>query len=237
MLVCNWMSPRLITITPDEPMLAALSLMKKHRITFLPVVDAKGRLQGVVTDRDLKRANASDATLLSKQELNYLLMKLTIKEIMTKKPYSIHKHGTIEEAAQNMCEHGFSGLPVVDTNGQTVSVITKNDVFRALVLLSGVTQGDMQICMDIPERRGYIELVKGIIKQHGGHVISTLSVISPSDPTDRRVFIRIRGLDLHGIKYFNKQLARFGRLRYLVYSRDGRKELYQPKPKWEQNAA
>ena len=88
MLVKNWMSKNVVKIDIDTSMQVAISLMKEHRIRMLPVVK-KDKLVGVITDRDLKRASASDATSLDAHELLYLLMKIKIKDIMTKKPIAV----------------------------------------------------------------------------------------------------------------------------------------------------
>ena len=82
MLVKNWMSKPAITIDIDAFMNDAIKLLKNHNIKMLPVME-KGRLVGIVTDRDLKRASASDATTLEIHELLYLISKIKIKEIMT----------------------------------------------------------------------------------------------------------------------------------------------------------
>jgi len=81
MLVKNWMNKNVITIKSDDAMSDAMRLLKEHDIRLLPVMN-KGKLVGVVTDRDLKRASASDATSLEVHELLYLLSRIKIKEIM-----------------------------------------------------------------------------------------------------------------------------------------------------------
>ena len=98
MFVKNHMTPNPITIEPDTPIFEALSLMKKHRIKQLPVVE-DGRLLGLVTERDLLTVSPSPATTLSIYELNYLLSKMTVKEVMIKSPARISPDATIEEAA------------------------------------------------------------------------------------------------------------------------------------------
>ena len=87
MLVKNWMSAKLISIDPDDSMAQARRLLKDNHIGRLPVIDRKGRLLGIVSDRDLKRAGASDATTLSVHELAYLLSKVKISDIMTMDPH------------------------------------------------------------------------------------------------------------------------------------------------------
>lgn len=131
-LVKNWMTHDVITITPETTLPEAHKLMIDYRIRRLPVMK-DGRLVGIVTRGDIRGAEASDATSLSVWELNYLLSKLKIKEIMTHHPIVISQEATIDEAAQVMLENKISGLPVVDYHGELVGIITESDIFRIVV--------------------------------------------------------------------------------------------------------
>lgn len=83
MLVRDWMTPNPVSVSPDTPVLDALKLLKEHSFRRLPVMDGQN-LVGIVTDKDLKDAMPSKATTLSVWELNYLLAKLTVHEVMAK---------------------------------------------------------------------------------------------------------------------------------------------------------
>ena len=131
-LVKKWMTPDVITITPETTLPEAHKLMTDYQIRRLPVVK-DGRLVGIVTRGDIRGAEASDATSLSVWELNYLLSQLKIKGIMTRRPIVISHEATIDEAAQVMLEHKISGLPVVDLHGELVGIITESDIFRIVV--------------------------------------------------------------------------------------------------------
>ena len=84
---------------------------------MLPVMK-KGKLVGVVTDRDLKEASASDATTLEVHELLYLISKIKVKDIMSKDVFTVPDDYTVEEAAQLMLNHKISGMPAVNKNGE-----------------------------------------------------------------------------------------------------------------------
>ena len=131
-LVKKWMTPDVITITPETTLPEAHKLMTDYQIRRLPVVK-DGRLVGIVTRGDIRGAEASDATSLSVWELNYLLSQLKIKGIMTRRPIVISQEATIDEAAQVMLKHKISGLPVVDLHGELVGIITESDIFRIVV--------------------------------------------------------------------------------------------------------
>jgi acetoin utilization protein AcuB len=131
-LVKNWMTHDVITITPETTLPEAHKLMTDYQIRRLPVVK-DGHLVGIVTRGDIRGAEASDATSLSVWELNYLLSKLKVKEIMTHHPIVISQEATIDKAAQVMLDNKISGLPVVDYHGKLVGIITESDIFRIVV--------------------------------------------------------------------------------------------------------
>ncbi|HHB91319.1 MAG TPA: CBS domain-containing protein [Anaerolineae bacterium] len=131
-LVRDWMSSPPITIDVHATLPEACEIMRKHKIRRLPVMQ-EGKLVGIVTRGDLRGAQPSEATSLSIWELNYLLAKLKMKEIMTPDPITIRDDATIRDAAQLMIDYKVSGLPVVDKDGNLVGMITESDIFRLVV--------------------------------------------------------------------------------------------------------
>ncbi len=128
-LVKNWMNPNVITVSPDTALPEAHRLMTEHRIRRLPVLQ-DGRLVGIVTLGDVREAEPSNATSLSIWELNYLLSRLPVAEIMTEAPKTVSQDATVGEAAHIMLTHKVSGLPVVDNAGIVVGIVTESDIFR-----------------------------------------------------------------------------------------------------------
>ena len=106
--------------------------MTEKRIRRLPVVD-HGKLVGIVTLGDVRSAEPSAASTLSVWEMNTLLAKLTVSEIMTRNPTTISQEATISTVAEIMLERKFSGLPVVDEQGKLAGIITESDIFRLVV--------------------------------------------------------------------------------------------------------
>lgn len=131
-MVREWMTPEPVTITPDTTLPEAHRLMMAHSIRRLPVIE-EGRLVGIVTLGDVRGAEPSGATSLSIWEVNYLVSKLRIEEIMTPRPFTISADATLGEAAQKMLKYKISGLPVVDGGGRVVGIITESDIFRMVV--------------------------------------------------------------------------------------------------------
>ncbi len=130
-MVKDWMTPDPVTIDPHTTLPEANRLMKECNIRRLPVVE-KGILVGIVTLGDIREASPSNATALSIYELNYLLARLTVGEIMSKDPISIAPDTSIEAAAKLMLEHKIGCLPVI-ADGKLIGIITESDIFRLLV--------------------------------------------------------------------------------------------------------
>ncbi|GAB4443592.1 MAG: hypothetical protein Fur0044_39890 [Anaerolineae bacterium] len=131
-LVKDWMTRDVVTVSPEMTLPEAHRLMEEKKIRRLPVIEA-GKLVGIVTRGDIRGAEPSGATSLSIWEVNYLLAKLKIGEIMTARPVTIAAEETIGEAARLMLEKKISGLPVVDQAGHLVGIITESDIFRLVV--------------------------------------------------------------------------------------------------------
>lgn len=131
-LVRDWMTANPITIEPTTTLTDAYMLMKQKKIRRLPVVDAGGKLVGIVTLGDVREAHPSDATTLSIYEINYLLAKLPVTQIMTANPFTTTPDATVYDAARLMLEHKIGGLPVIE-GGRVVGIITESDIFRLMV--------------------------------------------------------------------------------------------------------
>ncbi|HET9912485.1 MAG TPA: CBS domain-containing protein [Anaerolineales bacterium] len=128
-LVGDWMTREVITISPNTTLAEAHKTMQEKRIRRLPVVD-HDRIVGIVTLGDVRAAEPSRASSLSIWEMNDLLAKLKVAEVMTRHPMTIGQNASIGEAARIMLDNKFSGLPVVDESAHLVGIITESDIFR-----------------------------------------------------------------------------------------------------------
>jgi len=128
-LVRDWMSCKVITVTPETTLPAVEQLMVSKTIRRVPVVD-NGRLVGIVTYGDIRNARPSAVSSLNIWELNYLITRIKMSEIMTRDPITVSPETTIGEAAQKMLANMISGLPVLDSQGHLVGIITESDIFR-----------------------------------------------------------------------------------------------------------
>ena len=225
MLVKNWMSKPAITIDIDAFMNDAIKLLKNHNIKMLPVME-KGRLVGIVTDRDLKRASASDATTLEIHELLYLISKIKIKEIMTKKPITVPEDYTVEETAEVLLKHNISGVPVVDQHHNVVGTITQNDIFRILISLTGAEKKGIQFGIEVEDRPGSIREVTDIIREYGGRMASILTSYDMAPEGFRQVYIRMYGIDRFKLNRLKEKLGEKARLLYMVDRREVHRETF-----------
>jgi CBS domain-containing protein len=131
-LVREWMTKQVLTVAPHTTLRSAHQLMKENHIRRLPVLD-EGQLVGIITIGDAREASPSDATTLSIWELNYLWAQLTVDKVMTAHVFTVNPDTPIIDAAELMLEHKISGLPVVNSAGKLVGILTESDIFRMLV--------------------------------------------------------------------------------------------------------
>ena len=120
-----------ITIAPDTPVLEARRVMQTRSIRHLLVVEY-GRLVGIVTDRDIRLNMPSPATTLSVWEVNYLLARLTVREVMTTSVIVVEPDRGAQDAAALLVTEKIGALPVVDGD-KLVGIVTETDFLRAFV--------------------------------------------------------------------------------------------------------
>ncbi|MGO9315809.1 MAG: CBS and ACT domain-containing protein [Syntrophobacteraceae bacterium] len=225
MLVKNWMSKNVITIGEEDSMQQAATLMREHRIRMLPVM-GKGELVGVVSDTDLKRASASDATMLDIHELLYLISKIKISDIVTRNPITVPYDYTVEEAAQLLMERNISGVPVVDCDGKLVGIITRNDLFKILISLSGLGKKGIQFAFLTDDKPGSIKNLADVIRNHEGRIASILSTDEYAPEGKRIVYFRIYDIDRSIMPDLIRELGEKGTLIYLVDHRDNKRQIF-----------
>ncbi|NVL90676.1 MAG: CBS domain-containing protein [Desulfobacterales bacterium] len=190
MLVQGWMTTDVITVDEDTSMMKASIIMKEKKIRSLSVVDKKGELVGIVSDRDLKDAAPSKATTLDVYELNYLLSSIKIKDLMTTNVVYVRPDETVEFAAILMLENKISALPVINEKGVLIGIITQTDIFKLLINITGVYTGGIQFAFSLEDRPGSIKEVADVIRSCGGRIVSILSTRETAEEGRRNVYIR-----------------------------------------------
>jgi acetoin utilization protein AcuB len=206
-------------------MLDATKLLKEHNIRHLPVLE-KGKLVGVITDRDLKRASPSDATTLEAHELLYLIANIKVREIMTRNPITVPYNFTIEEAAEILLQAKISGMPVVDKDGDVIGTITQTDLFKVLISLTGVGKKGVQFAFMLEDRAGSIKEVADIIRSYGGRMASILSSYEKVPEGHRYVYIRMYDVDRQKMPQLKEDLKKKAKVLYIVDSRENKREIF-----------
>jgi acetoin utilization protein AcuB len=226
MLVENWMNPKVITVDVNDTMLDATKILKEHQIRHLPVLK-NGKLVGIITDRDLKRASPSDATSLEAHELLYIIANIKVSEIMTKSPITVPYNYTVEEAAEILMKHRISGMPVVDKDGKVVGTITQTDIFRVLLSLTGLSKRGIHFAFLIEDRPGSIKEVADVIRKYGGRMTSILSSYERAPSGHRHVYIRAYEVDRERLPALKEELRKVSKkFLYMVDHRENKREIY-----------
>jgi acetoin utilization protein AcuB len=198
MFVRDRMSSPAVTVRANTPFQDALKLMRNHQFRRLPVVNKKGKLVGIVSERDLLHAAPSAATSLSIWEVNYLLYKIRVKEIMTKDVVTTTPDDPIEDAARLMVASKIGGLPVVDEHNGIVGVITETDIFETFVEMFAGGQAGLRLTLDVPERKGVLSMLSSAIFDLGGSIESVGS-FSGEVAGERRLVVQVRDVGKDGL--------------------------------------
>lgn len=166
MFVRHRMSSPAVTVGPNVPVMEALQIMKEQNVRRLVVVDNRGRLAGIVSEKDVLRASPSQATTLSIYEVSYLLQRLTVSEIMARDVVTVIEDTPLEEAARLMAERHLGGLPVM-RGQQVVGIITETDILMGFSEALGAFAAGVRVMVDLPDEPGAVASVVDIVKDLG----------------------------------------------------------------------
>jgi acetoin utilization protein AcuB len=186
MIVAKRMMRNPVSVDENDSMKKAMDLLKERDIRHLPVLKDGDKLVGILTERDIKQASPSPATALEIREIYYLLDKVKIKQIMTRRPYTISSTAPVEEAALIMREKKIGCLPVVDS-GKLVGILTETDILDAFIESMGVSGPGYRMELALPNRPGMLFEVLKLMKDFDANVVSVAT--APHDDTDRKILI------------------------------------------------
>lgn len=160
MYVSNRMTLNPITITPKISARKALDIMQSKRFSNIPVVD-NGKLVGILAKEDIINQYFCG-------EKGYTLIEdVLVEEIMTKNYVTVNKMDYLEKAISLLKEKDVSALPVLDTDGRLVGIITRADIFDAFTDAMGVDNSGSRIYMVIPDFIGQLAKIANIVRHHG----------------------------------------------------------------------
>ena len=205
MLVGERMSHPIISIAPDMPVHDALDMFRREHIRRAPVVK-DGKLIGIVSDHDLLNASPSPATSLSVWEMNYLLSKITVSEVMTRNVLTVDENTPIEEAARIMADNKVGGLPVM-RDGHVVGIITETDLFKIFLELMGARERGTRVTALIEDKPGELAKITEAISEAGGNFIA-FGQFSGEDPSTRLVTFKVAGIKKEATKKAISEVAK-----------------------------
>jgi acetoin utilization protein AcuB len=185
------MKTSLVTVLPETSIFKARELMDARKISQLPVTDGQAHLLGIVTDRDLKQAWASPATTLSVHELTYVLQKLTVANIMTRKVITATPDMTIERAARLIHDNKISALPVLKDD-KLAGIITITDLLEVLVTALSFGIDSSRLSLLVRDRIGVLAEVAGEMQRLEISIRSVMIVPLPNHPDIWQLILRVR---------------------------------------------
>lgn len=205
MFVGERMSRPVIAVSQDDPINDVMALFRKEHIRRAPVL-SKGKLVGIVSETDLLNASPSDVSTLSIWEMNYLLSKVTVKRVMSKKVITVDVDTPIEEAARIMADNKIGGLPVL-SSGRVAGMITETDLFKIFLELMGARQKATRVTATVEDKRGELARVTKAIAAHGGNFIS-FGMFSGPDASSRVITFKVEGMKQEEIKSALKDVVK-----------------------------
>ncbi|HUL19883.1 MAG TPA: CBS and ACT domain-containing protein [Thermodesulfobacteriota bacterium] len=190
MRIRDVMTKNPITVDSETLVLDAQKIMKENNIRRLPVVD-KGSLVGIVTQHDLLQASPSPATSLSIHELNYLLAKMKVKEVMKKNPMTLSPDTPFEEALRIGQDRRIGSFPVMD-KGKLIGIITESDIVRFLTRALGLREEGSRVTIEgLGGKFGDLEKIIAIANQHQTIILSMISLPRP-EKKDWMIVLRLK---------------------------------------------
>ena len=197
MRIRDLMSTNVVTVDENTSIHDAKRIMDAHKIRRLPVMK-KDKLVGLVTKHMLLEASPSPATSLSIHELHYLLAKMTVKDIMVKKPYTISPDMPAEEALQLGQEMGYGAFPVME-GGRLVGMVTESDIVRLMTRVLGVRGQGKRIDIKASKDFGNMQRIMEILDKHKTVLLSMMTLPPEHEDDDWLVVLRLQSEDAEPI--------------------------------------
>ena len=193
MLVKERMSRHPVSVTPDTSLHDALGVMRDQKVRRLPVLDDHGRLVGIVLEKDLLYASPSPATSLSVWELNYLVSRITVGKLMTRKVITVCEDCPIEEAARIMVDNNIGGLPVMGGDN-LVGMITESDLFKVFLELLGARDNGLRVTIKVQEQKGVLARLTQTLASEGANIV-TLGTFWGDNISTREITFKTKGIE------------------------------------------
>lgn len=193
MLVKDRMTCDPVVITTDTSLKEALEIVRSKPFRHLPVLDENGKLVGIVTEKSLVYASPTSTTALSVFEVDYILSRTKVGQIIQGSVISVGPDWPIEEAARVMVDRRIGCLPVVEDD-KLIGIISDTDIFRVFVEGLGGGHPSLRITVVVPEEVGSLARITSRVVALGGNIYS-LGTFWGERPEDRVIVFRLEGVD------------------------------------------
>lgn len=187
MLVRDIMQAHPVSATLETRLPHLLRLLQRRGFRHVPVLDA-GKLVGIVSDRDIKQAMISAASMTEGRERERLLDELTAGQIMARAVVTIGPMFGVEEAARLMATRKISALPVTEED-RLVGIVTETDVLQLFVRAMGVLEPSSRLDVIVPDQASGVSEVVRVAEETGGRVSSVMTLAMPTG--EREVVLRL----------------------------------------------
>ena len=211
MAVKDFMTRKVVYVSPDTTVAHTADMMREQGLRRLPVIE-NDRLVGVVTERTMAEASPSKVTSLSIYEMNYLLNKTKIRDIMARDVVTVSPYASLEDAVYAMMKNQVGILPVVEA-GQVFGVITEKDVFKAFLEVSGYGEEGIRVIITADDTVGTLAKIVDTISadnlnikrtvvatRRSGKVAIEIQIDGKADVTDLREKLIKQGIQVDAIE-------------------------------------
>ena len=198
MIVRNWMNSKPHTITPDVLVTEAKRILSEENLRALPVVDADGRLRGLVTRAICLRAGENVMRAQDPFEIDYFTKRLKVKDVMVRNPATVNADDPMEHCLFRGQQDRMSQFPVLD-KGRVVGILSASEVFRLAAKILGAWENWSGITLKVgAKEKGDLSRIAAIVDEAGA-VLTSLYAVARGDAGARRIIVRFTGADAEGL--------------------------------------
>jgi len=215
-----------ITVHVGATVNQAINLMTEHDISVLPVLE-DGKLVGIVTDADIKSVSPSTAVPQGSGQIKYRLSRLTVGDFMTRDVFAVPLHFTVEETAQVLLENRFTGAPVVDDQERVQGIITKTDLFKVLIAVSGIAKKGAQFALLLEENMGKLREIADLLLARGIRIVSLMNSYEKAPEGHFYVYIRIYHPERETMLQAIDEIRKKNQMIYLVDHDEDIREIFE----------
>lgn len=221
------MTKNVISVDENEPIKIVKQTLEKNTIHSVPIT-REGILIGMITRGDIQRASVSELPSLERYELNTMVEDVQAKEIMSKSVITVSPISTIDEVAEVLLKNRILATPVIDENSKIIGIITKSDIFKALISLTGMGKRGIDLGVQVEDTPGAVKKVTDVIRSFKGQIASILISYEKAPVGFRNVHIRIHHIGRGDFLELKKELYKLPTMLYIFDYFEQSREILSP---------